>query len=105
MINKYEENKHRWSWLALRTARDQYLQHFTKIGSGDVLLLAHEIENAAKMEALGLREGSKSERGQSPLSGSQIGVSLSDHKTESDGGQAATPGPETKESEDVKMEG
>ncbi|KAI0095149.1 THO complex subunit 1 transcription elongation factor-domain-containing protein [Irpex rosettiformis] len=44
LILQYEENKQRWSWLALRTARDQYLQHFGKIGTGDVLLLAQEIE-------------------------------------------------------------
>ncbi|KAH9884633.1 UDP-glucose 4-epimerase [Cubamyces lactineus] len=44
MIQKYEENKQRWSWLALRTARDQYLQHFGKIGTGDIVLLAQEIE-------------------------------------------------------------
>ncbi|KAI0801474.1 UDP-glucose 4-epimerase [Fomes fomentarius] len=43
-IQKYEENKQRWAWLALRTARDQYLQHFAKIGTGDVLALAQEIE-------------------------------------------------------------
>ncbi|OCH90556.1 hypothetical protein OBBRIDRAFT_887644 [Obba rivulosa] len=43
-IAKYEENKTRWTWLALRTARDQYLQHFGKIGTGDVLALAQEIE-------------------------------------------------------------
>lgn len=28
----------------MRTARDQYLQHFGKIGTGDVILLANEIE-------------------------------------------------------------
>lgn len=38
------QNKQRWSWLALRTARDVHLQHFGKIGTGDVLLLAQEIE-------------------------------------------------------------
>ncbi|KAF9486342.1 UDP-glucose 4-epimerase [Pholiota conissans] len=43
-ILKYEENKQRWSWLALRAARDQYLQHFGKIGTGDVEALALEIE-------------------------------------------------------------
>lgn len=43
-IAQYEENRQRWSWLALRTARDQYLQHFGKIGTGDVVLLANEIE-------------------------------------------------------------
>ncbi|KAI0352233.1 UDP-glucose 4-epimerase [Trametes cingulata] len=44
IILKYEENKQRWAWLALRTARDQYLQHFGRIGTGDVVLLAQEIE-------------------------------------------------------------
>ncbi|KAF7436248.1 hypothetical protein PC9H_003077 [Pleurotus ostreatus] len=43
-IAKYEENKTRWGWLALRTARDQHLQHFGKIGAGDIELLAQEIE-------------------------------------------------------------
>lgn len=38
------QNKQRWSWLALRTARDQYLQHFGRIGTGDVALLVQEIE-------------------------------------------------------------
>ena len=32
------------SWLALRTARDAYLHHFGRIGNGDVVLLAREIE-------------------------------------------------------------
>lgn len=44
VIAKHEEAKQRWNWLALRTARDSYLQHFGKIGSGDVLLLEQEIE-------------------------------------------------------------
>ncbi|KAI0040660.1 UDP-glucose 4-epimerase [Auriscalpium vulgare] len=43
-INKLEENKQRWAWLALRVAREQYLQHFSKIGTGDITLLAQEIE-------------------------------------------------------------
>lgn len=38
------QNKQRWAWLALRTARDQYLQHFGKIGTGDIEALAQEIE-------------------------------------------------------------
>ena len=45
------QNKQRWAWLALRTARDQYLQYFGKIGSGDIELLAQEIEiGKAKLE-------------------------------------------------------
>ena len=42
------QNKQRWSWLCLRTARDQYLQHFGKIGTGDIVLLAEEIEKEKK---------------------------------------------------------
>lgn len=30
--------------MALRAARDQYLQHFGKIGTGDIQALAQEIE-------------------------------------------------------------
>lgn len=46
------QNKYRWAWLALRTARDKYLLHFNKIGTADVLLLAKEIEkeNTEKMD-------------------------------------------------------
>ncbi|KXN88950.1 THO complex subunit 1 [Leucoagaricus sp. SymC.cos] len=56
-ISKFEENKQRWAWLALRTARDQYLQHFGKIGTGDVGLLVQEVdkekqERAAERERL-----------------------------------------------------
>lgn len=44
IITKHEESKHRWSWIALRTARDRYLQHFGKIGPGDIVQLEVEIE-------------------------------------------------------------
>lgn len=56
------QNKHRWSWLALRTARDQYLQHFGKIGTGDVLLLAHEIEGEKEREREREREKEKAQK-------------------------------------------
>ena len=39
------QNKQRWSWLALRIAREKYLRHFGAIGTGDVLQLSQEIEN------------------------------------------------------------
>ena len=45
------QNKQRWAWLALRTARDQYLQYFGRIGSGDIELLAQEIENGKGMKS------------------------------------------------------
>ena len=48
IIAKYEETKHRWSWIALRTARDNYLQHFGKIGPGDIVQLEVEIEKEKK---------------------------------------------------------
>ena len=44
IIAKHEETKHRWSWIALRTARDRYLQHFGKIGPGDIVQLEMEVE-------------------------------------------------------------
>ncbi|THV06472.1 UDP-glucose 4-epimerase [Dendrothele bispora CBS 962.96] len=52
-ITKAEESKQRWSWLALRTARDQYLSHFGKIGTGDVMLLVQEIEKEKKEKEKG----------------------------------------------------
>ncbi|KAK2461523.1 hypothetical protein APHAL10511_005986 [Amanita phalloides] len=51
-ISKYEENKQRWSWLALRMARDQYLQLFGKIGTGDIEALAQEIDKEQEKEKL-----------------------------------------------------
>ncbi|KAF8079193.1 THO complex subunit 1 transcription elongation factor-domain-containing protein [Lyophyllum atratum] len=58
-ILKYEENKNRWAWIALRTARDQYLQHFGRIGTGDIELLAKEIEKEKQD-----RERMQSEKGE-----------------------------------------
>ena len=48
IITKHEESKQRWSWIALRTARDNYLQHFGKIGPGDIVQLEVEIEKEKK---------------------------------------------------------
>ncbi|OCB88986.1 hypothetical protein A7U60_g3793 [Sanghuangporus baumii] len=44
LILKAEEIKERLSWLALRLARDEYMHLFGRIGTGDVILLAQEIE-------------------------------------------------------------
>ncbi|KAI0756087.1 THO complex subunit 1 transcription elongation factor-domain-containing protein [Daedaleopsis nitida] len=52
MLDKYEENKQRWAWLALRTGRDQYLQHYGHIGTGDIVLLVQEIEKEKANAAL-----------------------------------------------------
>ena len=43
-----QQNKLRTSWLALRTARENHLHLFGKIGTGDILLLAAEIAKEAK---------------------------------------------------------
>ncbi|KAJ7070684.1 THO complex subunit 1 transcription elongation factor-domain-containing protein, partial [Mycena amicta] len=43
-IIQLEESKQRIAWLALRTARELHLQHFGKIGMGDIEQLAKEIE-------------------------------------------------------------
>ncbi|CDO77293.1 hypothetical protein BN946_scf184753.g43 [Trametes cinnabarina] len=56
MIQKYEENKQRWSWLALRMARDQYLRHFGKIGTGDIILLAQEIDKERELREKALKD-------------------------------------------------
>lgn len=72
-ISKFEENKQRWSWLALRTARDQYLQHFGKIGTGDIELLAQEIEKEKEKPQKGEEcSGSVEEQG-SGTSGTENG--------------------------------
>lgn len=44
LLTIISKNKVRWAWLGLRSARDIYLQHFGKIGSGDIELLVKEIE-------------------------------------------------------------
>ncbi|KAJ2918375.1 hypothetical protein MD484_g2029, partial [Candolleomyces efflorescens] len=56
-VSKLEEGKQRVTWLALRTARDQHLQHFGKIGTGDIELLAQEIENEKKRESERVQKG------------------------------------------------
>lgn len=69
------QNKQRWSWLALRTARDQYLQHFGKIGTGDLILLQHEIEQGIEKETL---DREKIQKGEEPSSGgSGLGIAAS----------------------------
>ena len=43
-LSALTQNKQRWAWLALRTARDHYRQHFGKIGTGNIEALVQEIE-------------------------------------------------------------
>ena len=78
------QNKHRWAWLALRAARDQYLQHFGKIGAGDIEALAHEIEKEKEEKEKSLKgEGvSAEEQGSgSPSSGMVMSTENSESNT------------------------
>ena len=68
------QNKQRWAWLALRTARDQHLAQFAKIGVGDIVALAAEIDR--EREA---RENTATqEHGASPLPDGKQGVGAQD---------------------------
>ncbi|KAK0199086.1 THO complex subunit 1 transcription elongation factor-domain-containing protein [Armillaria mellea] len=49
-IIKHEENKQRIAWLALRAAREQHLNLFGRIGTGDIEQLVEEIEAAKQKE-------------------------------------------------------
>ncbi|KAH9171037.1 THO complex subunit 1 transcription elongation factor-domain-containing protein [Lactarius sanguifluus] len=82
-ITKLEENKQRWAWLALRTARDQHLAQFTKIGTGDIVALAAEIEREREAQNAAL------ERGASPLANGGAGQ---DAKLAADGAKAGPNG-------------
>ena len=71
------QNKHRWAWLALRTARDQHLQHFGKIGTGNIEELAREIEKerekiqrGEEIPGLGNLTGAADEQIESPVTSS-----------------------------------
>lgn len=46
----------------MRTARDQHLQYFGKIGTGDVLLLAQEIETEKEREREREREKERTQK-------------------------------------------
>lgn len=112
--------------MALRNARDQYLQHFGKIGTGDVILLQQEIDAAAEKEKQDREKASKGEElaatldvgttrasedwGASPLilEGSFIGADTEPEKMVAEGNDAIMEKPEATTSDsrgDVKMEG
>ncbi|KAI9459644.1 THO complex subunit 1 transcription elongation factor-domain-containing protein [Lactarius psammicola] len=102
-ITKLEENKQRWAWLALRTARDQHLAQFAKIGTGDIVALAAEIER--EREA---RENTALESGASPLTSGGGGSTVQDAKSTADGATkaGANGASSVRDAEgDVKMEG
>ncbi|THH31953.1 hypothetical protein EUX98_g2251 [Antrodiella citrinella] len=111
-IIRAEESKQRWSWLALRTARDTHIQQFGKIGTGDIILLAQEIENAkvlkeqeekaiARGEADLLAPASQEERALSPMTGTTSSNSVGEFKVD-ESVVSVTNGPEAEG--DVKME-
>ncbi|KAH8119730.1 THO complex subunit 1 transcription elongation factor-domain-containing protein [Phellopilus nigrolimitatus] len=75
MIMKAEENKQRLSWLALRLARDEYLHHFGKIGNGDVIALAQEIEKEKERAQRGESQPANADPG--AYSGSDRGATPS----------------------------
>ncbi|TFY55419.1 hypothetical protein EVG20_g9323 [Dentipellis fragilis] len=88
------QNKHRWSWLALRTARDRYLAHFGKIGTGDITLLAQEIEKAAARE-----EQKRAEKDTKDVGGDAMMESATGEE-----GESATERTTKSEEKDVPME-
>lgn len=56
----------------MRTARDQYLQYFGKIGTGDLILLQYEIEQGTEKEK---QEREKNQKDEEPSSGG-IGLGI-----------------------------
>lgn len=62
--------------MALRTARDQHLQHFGKIGTGDVLLLVQEIDAEKEREREREREKEKAQK--MDESGSSANAAMAD---------------------------
>ena len=53
----------------MRTARDHYLQHFGKIGTGDLILLQQEIEQGIEKDKL---DREKMQKGEEPSSGGSV---------------------------------
>jgi predicted phage gp36 major capsid-like protein len=94
------QNKQRWAWLALRTARDQHLAQFAKIGVGDIIALAAEIDRDREAR----ENAAAQERGASPLIMSQdarLGVAAQDAGVKLGNDTAGAKDVEG----DVKMEG
>ena len=125
IIAKHEESKHRWSWIALRTARDNYLQHFGKIGPGDIVQLEVEIEKEkrekekeAEAEALAaMKIDSAAQNGNggdgeqmvsgSDANSSEVGGDGANGvgKSETVGGAVRSSASQVRGDGDVKMEG
>jgi len=82
----------------LRTARDQYLQHFGKIGAGDVVLLASEIEAEKERE-----KNQKSQKAEEMVP-SLTNQGIEDRKAEKAGDISGAPGVALDSEGDVKMD-
>ena len=110
IIAKHEESKHRWSWIALRTARDRYLQHFGKIGPGDIVQLEIEIEKEKREKeaeaeaAAAMKVDSAVQNGNGNEEQTTSGSNGSSSEVN---GETSTPvpTPPVREGGDVKMEG
>ena len=82
----------------MRTARDQYLQHFGKIGAGDVVLLASEIEVEKERE-----KNQKSQKAEEMVP-SLTNQGIEDRKAEKGGDISGAPGAALDSEGDVKMD-
>ncbi|KAG6332420.1 hypothetical protein ID866_6671 [Astraeus odoratus] len=103
-LQKYEENKQRWAWLALRMARDQYLQHFGKIGTGDIILLSQEIEAEKEREREREKKEERTQKTEEIVP--SIGGAGSERGAMTEAGENSKVGPASRQDAegDVKME-
>lgn len=83
----------------MRTARDQYLQHFGKIGTGDVVLLANEIEAEKERE-----KNQKTQKAEEIAIPSLSTQGNEDRKPEKAGDTSGTAGAAFDAEGDVKMD-
>ncbi|KAF9446133.1 UDP-glucose 4-epimerase [Macrolepiota fuliginosa MF-IS2] len=104
-IAKFEENKQRWAWLALRTARDQHLQHFGKIGTGDVELLVQEIEKDKQERAAEREKAQKVEEVASTVDEASSKTPAPELLVSTDSQSSATASSAQRAEMDIRMDG
>lgn len=88
----------------MRTARDQHLQHFGKIGTGDVLLLAQEIDTEKEREREREREREKSQKTEANAGGESAPMAAEDKKEENMADGTSNTGAPPDGEGDVRME-
>ncbi|KAL0068405.1 UDP-glucose-4-epimerase [Marasmius tenuissimus] len=103
-IKKAEESKERWSWLALRTAREQHLQLFGKIGTGDVQALVQEIEKEREEKEREKKEKEREKENKDKDKDTIMKTSESPNPTKSDSPAPENPSPKVDPEGDVKMD-